>query len=111
MGAKARLHICGNTRFALGGMGRLGCHIVDLDFPAPMLEAIESMGNQQILLGNLNPVRVLLEGDVNGVLEGVEQCHREAGDRFIVGAGCEIPRGTPEENVKAMLEYARGNRP
>lgn len=111
MGAKARLHICGNTRFALGGMGRLGCHIVDLDYPAPMHEARKEMGDQQILLGNLNPVSVLLEGGVNDVLQGVEQCHREAGSRFIVGAGCEIPRDTPKENVKSLFEYARGNRP
>ena len=111
MGAMARLHICGNTRFALGYMGRLGCHIVDLDFPSPMHEARKAMGEKQILLGNLNPVSVLLEGDVHDVLKGVKKCHQEAGNRFIIGAGCEIPRNTPEENVKALLEYARGNRP
>lgn len=111
MGAMVRLHICGNTRFALGNLGRLGCHIVDLDFPSPMHEAREAMGDEQILLGNLNPVSVLLEGDVRSVLQGVGQCHQEAGDRFIIGAGCEIPRNTPEENVKAMLEYAQGSRP
>ena len=31
LGTHVRLHICGNTRFALAGMGRLGCDIVDLD--------------------------------------------------------------------------------
>ena len=36
MGAKVRLHICGNTRFALAGMGQLGCDIVDLDYPSPL---------------------------------------------------------------------------
>ena len=31
LGAKVRLHICGNTRRILPGMGRLGCDIGDLD--------------------------------------------------------------------------------
>mgnify|MGYP001594306411 FL=1 len=33
MGARVRLHICGNTSTIVDGMGRLGCDIVDLDFP------------------------------------------------------------------------------
>ena len=31
LGGKVRLHICGNTRRILEGMGKLGCEIVDLD--------------------------------------------------------------------------------
>lgn len=110
MGAKVRLHICGNTRFALEGIGRLGCDIVDLDFLSPMREGREKMGPSQVLLGNLNPVTVLMNGTVQEVLDKVAECHREAGTRFIVGAGCEVPRGTPPENLKAMLEYAGGRR-
>jgi MtaA/CmuA family methyltransferase len=107
LGAKVRLHVCGNTRFALEGMGRLGCDIVDLDYPSPMSEGRAKMGPDQVLLGNLNPVRVLLDGTVQDVLDGVAACHSQAGPRFIVGAGCEVPRGTPKENVLAMLECAR----
>jgi MtaA/CmuA family methyltransferase len=111
LGAGVRLHICGNTRFALEGMGRLGAEIVDLDYPSPMAEGRAKMGQKQVLLGNLNPVTVLLQGPREGVTAGIAECHRQAGDRFIVGAGCEVPRGTPLENVKAMVEYARGHAP
>jgi hypothetical protein len=41
----------------------------------------------------------------------VAECHRQAGPRFIVGAGCEVPRDTPPENLRAMCEYARTHRP
>ncbi|HXD51067.1 MAG TPA: uroporphyrinogen decarboxylase family protein, partial [Burkholderiales bacterium] len=44
MGTRARLHICGNTRFALSGLARLGCEIVELDFPVPLPEARAKMG-------------------------------------------------------------------
>ncbi|HAM70493.1 MAG TPA: uroporphyrinogen decarboxylase [Verrucomicrobiales bacterium] len=111
MGAAVRLHICGNTRFALAGMGRLGAEIVDLDHPAPLAEGRERMGPGQLLLGNLNPVTALLHGTPGQVIRGVEECHRAAGARFIVGAGCEVPRGTPLENVVAMASYAQGHTP
>lgn len=107
LGARARLHICGNTRFALEGMGRLGCEIVDLDFLADMSEARARMGREQVLLGNVNPVTVVRGGTPEKVYEELAQCHRHAGARYIVGAGCEIPRDTPPENVFAFFDYAR----
>ena len=106
-GIKTRLHICGNTRRILEGMGRLHCSMVDLDWLSPVSEAREKMGPHQILLGNLDPVRVLKEGTPESVYAAVEECHRQAGDHFIVGPGCEVPRGTPPANLQALVSYAR----
>lgn len=111
MGARVRLHICGNTRFALAGIGVLRCEIVDLDSLAPITEAREKMGPAQVLLGNLNPVTVLRQGTPETVRQALAECRRDAGARYIVGAGCEIPRDTPPENVHAMLEFAKSVRP
>ncbi len=107
MGIPVRLHICGNTRPILGGMGRLACEIVDLDYPSPMIEGRKAMGPDQVLLGNINPVETVLNGSPEVVRSALEQCWQEAGPRYIVGAGCEIPRGTPSENFLAMTEFAR----
>jgi MtaA/CmuA family methyltransferase len=106
MGAAVRLHICGNTSSIVKGMGRLGCEIVDLDYFTPVDAAREAMGPDQALLGNIDPVRALRNADVASVVESITECHRQAGDRFIVGAGCEVPRDTPLENVHALTEYA-----
>lgn len=106
LGAKVRLHICGNTRAILGGMGRLGCEIVDLDYPSALAEGRAQMGPSQILLGNIHPVQVLRNGTAEGVTAALAECHRQAGARYIVGAGCEVPRDTPEANVRAMSEFA-----
>ncbi len=111
MGTKVRLHICGDTRFALAGMGQLGCDIVDLDSPSPLRDAREQMGPNQVLLGNINPVEVLHHGTPETVFAALAECHRQAGGRYIVGAGCEIPRATPTENVRAMLEFAQSIQP
>lgn len=107
LGAYTRLHICGNTRHLLEGMGRLGCAIVDLDSLAPLDLARQKMGPDQILLGNLNPVTVVRNGKAAGVEKALAECHSQAGARYIVGAGCEIPRDTPVENFRAFAEYSR----
>ena len=111
LGAKVRLHICGNTRKLVAGMGQLGCDIVDLDSLTPLADARQTMGARQVLLGNLNPVTALMNGTPESVTAGIAECHRQAGERFIVGAGCEVPRETPPENLRALCEYARGHIP
>jgi MtaA/CmuA family methyltransferase len=110
-GGLVRMHICGNTRRILSGIGSLGCDIVDLDSMAPITEARLEMSPKQILLGNLNPVVILRDGNPAAVTEAVAKCHREAGHRFVVGAGCEVPRDTPLENLRALCDYAHSHRP
>jgi MtaA/CmuA family methyltransferase len=107
IGTRVRLHICGNITPMLASVGELGCDIVDLDWMVPVEEARKKMGPDQILLGNLDPVTVLLNGTVRGVRQGLKLCHESAGRNYIVGAGCEVPRGTPEENLFAMRDYAK----
>ncbi len=107
MGARARLHICGNTRQLLGRMGDLDCHVIDLDFLSPVSEARQKVGSSTVLLGNIDPVRELRDSSAADVHTAIERCHRAAGDRYIVSAGCEVPRDTPTENVHIMARYAR----
>lgn len=111
LGAKVRLHICGNTRRSLREMGTLGCDVVDLDSLAPISEARQQMGPGQVLLGNLNPVAVLRNGDPAGVTRAIAECHLQAGPRFVVGAGCEVPRDTPPANLRALCQYAHSHCP
>jgi MtaA/CmuA family methyltransferase len=106
MGCKVRLHICGNINKILEPIGRLGCDIVDLDFFVPVADARAAMGPEPVLLGNLHPVRLLRDGTPEAIEAAVAQCHREAGPRYIIGAGCEVPRGTPHENLLALTRYA-----
>ena len=59
----------------------------------------------------VNGVAVLRNGDPAGVTAAVAECHRQAGPRFIVGAGCEVPRDTPAENLRALCAYAHSHPP
>lgn len=111
MGALARLHICGRTRKLLPWMGKVGADIVDLDWMVPLDEARRECGAGQVLLGNIDPVAVLRNGTPQTVQQKLAECFEHAGPRYIVGAGCEVVRDTPEENVRAMVEFARAHSP
>jgi MtaA/CmuA family methyltransferase len=106
LGAAVRLHICGDTRAILEGIGKLGCEIVDLDYPVPVSKARERMGPGQILLGNLDPVSVVRDSTPEQIYKAIEKCHNEAVGNFIVGAGCEITRDTAAENLRVLTDYA-----
>jgi len=111
MGGMTRLHICGNTTALVGGMAALGCAIVDLDYMVDMVGGRAAAGPEQVLLGNIDPVRVLRDRSPEGVRDAIAACHRAAGPRYVVGAGCEVCRDTDHGNLHALREYARGNRP
>jgi len=60
-------------------------------------------------LGGIDPVRVLQNGTPAQVAAAVADCHRQAGPRYIIGAGCEVPPDTPAENLFELLRYAESS--
>ncbi len=107
LGTRVRLHICGATSRILRGMGRLGCEIVDIDAKVSLAEARAETGPDQVLLGGIDPVRVLRNGTSEQVAAAVAKSHELAGSRYILGAGCEVPPDTPPENLLELLRYSR----
>jgi MtaA/CmuA family methyltransferase len=112
MGALTRLHICGNTTHLLPDMTNSGADIVDLDWMVDWKSACAEYGMQMALCGNVDPVAVMLQSGQEVVHDRIIDCLRPGGDRCISAAGCEIPDGTPEENLqaqrRALVEWGRG---
>ena len=106
-GALARLHICGNTTRLLPDMVKSGADIIDLDWMVDMQAAGETYGAQVSLCGNMNPVAVMLQGTPAQAYEATVACLNSGGPRSISGAGCEIPDGTPAENLHAQTRALR----
>jgi MtaA/CmuA family methyltransferase len=111
LGVPVRLHICGNTRRIAAGMGRTGADMIDLDFPVPVVEARALIPSSVPLCGNLDPVRAVRDGSPETITAALDSCYAAAGASYIVGAGCEIARGTPPGNLQAMAEFARTHIP
>jgi uroporphyrinogen decarboxylase len=108
MGALARLHICGNTSRILGLMSQSCADIIDLDWMVDLRAAAACFGDSgPAICGNFDPVRVMLRGTPEEVREAVVGCVVQAGKRSISAAGCEIPDGTPHENLLAQARALR----
>ena len=104
MGARVRLHICGNITHILPGIARLGIDVLDVDHMVDLRKAREIVGPGVALGGNLDPVHDVLKGTPGGIRAAIRRAYAEAGNPFMVNAGCEIPSGTPAENLKALCE-------
>ena len=100
------LHICGDTSSLLGAMARTGARVLSLDQCLDLRTA--RAGSPEVALGgNVDPVKSLLLGSPQEVKEDAWNCLRQAGtERFILMSGCSVPPGTPEKNLRAMIEAA-----
>jgi len=103
-GGLVRLHICGDTNRLLPWIGQLGVDILDCDYMVDMKNARKCVGNRCVLAGNIDPVAGVMQGSPKKIHQFFIDLYKEIGNPFFVNGGCEIPRGTPEENVKAMCE-------
>jgi MtaA/CmuA family methyltransferase len=104
MKARARLHICGNIRHLLPGIATLGLDIVDIDHLVSLAEARRVLGPRTVLAGNVDPVGCVMRGTPGAIAAAIRRCYAEAGDPFMVNAGCEIPAATPPGNLRALCE-------
>jgi len=101
LGAKAKLHICGNTTAILPDMIATGADIIDVDhLVASMAPFVPLLAPHQIFSGQADPVAVLQNGSPEMIAETVRRNFREAAGRCIISAGCEITPGTSEENMR-----------
>ena len=107
IGGRVRLHICGNARRIVEPISRLGCEMVDIDFPVPMEQARAQAGPRQTLAGNMDPVRGLRNGSPETILKSLEELQQQAGAQWIVATGCEVVRDTPHDNLHAMVAFAQ----
>jgi len=103
-GALVRLHICGDTTHLLPGIAGLGADIVDLDHMVDMAGARRVLGTHVVLAGNIDPAAVRRSRNPAEIREAMVRTYREVGNPFMVAAGCEIPSGTPPENLRALCE-------
>lgn len=105
------LHICGDARPILSDMAASGADILELDYRVPISEAIERVGPNVAIWGNLDPVGVLSQGTVDDVREAtvaiLEAVERAGHRRFVLSSGCTLAVETPDANLRAFFDAAR----
>lgn len=104
-GAIGRLHICGNTSRIVADMAGSGAAIVDLDWMVDWGQAAAALTERGISpCGNFDPVKIMLQGTRDEVRRAVRECVTAGGRHSFIMAGCEIPDGTPVENLLAQYD-------
>jgi MtaA/CmuA family methyltransferase len=103
-GAYVKLHICGNIAHLLDGIATLNVDILDVDHMMDISLVRQKVGPKVVLGGNIDPSEGVSRGNPESIRKTMREAYKQAGNPFMVNAGCEIPSGTPIENLKAMCE-------
>ncbi len=109
LGAKVKLHICGDISKILDLVRESGADMVDIDWMVDFRKAIAVLGDKISASGNFDPTIML--ADQNKVEKAVLECIQASRAHTFVAAGCEIPRDTPVENMKRMDQVIRNSKP
>jgi uroporphyrinogen decarboxylase len=102
LGAKVKLHICGNISHLLPSLKDLGLDILDIDWMVNFEEAYQFMGSNVAVCGNINPIVIQNSSETEILQMTKDLVHQMKDKKFIFSGGCEITVNTPPVNLKSM---------
>ena len=102
------LHICGNTTHLIEKMGTSEAAGLSLDWQIDMVDSIKKIPEDMLLIGNLDPVQVFLQGTPDSVKTDTAELMEKMKPykNFVMASGCDLPLETPEENLAAFMDAA-----
>ena len=93
----------------LEAMADLGADVLGMSEEGNIFEAKKRVGDKVCLMGNIDPINILLHGTPDEVVIHTRRIKEEVSLKggHILNTGEGIPRETPEENVRAMIQTIR----
>lgn len=111
-GVKVIYHACGDFSDRFDLVATEGADIIHLsNFSNISYNEIErQISDKSVIMGLVPAVDCMLKGSTENITAA---CHRDLehftkNSRFILSADCILPRDTPSDNLRAMVEAARG---
>lgn len=103
------VHICGNTTDRLDLFPLTGASCISLDHKTDIAKAKEILYGKICFAGNVDPVKVMLQGTVQDVEDHCRRIIETAGTDggFVLMPGCDIPPAVPYENIERFIDVAR----
>lgn len=103
------LHICGRASHLIELMCQTGVGGISVDAPVPLLGLAERVPKNMIILGNLSPATLLLQGSSDEVRSAAMEALRimRRAPNFVLASGCDLAPRTPVENVRALIGVVR----
>ncbi len=103
------VHICGNTLETLERLKATGADCLSFDHAVDPAKARAAAGKDIALMGNVDPVKLIMSGTPDQVRDRsyaiIDAAGQEGG--LILAPGCETPISSPFENVLAMGRAGR----
>lgn len=100
------LHICGYTIDLMPHIGATGALAFSFEEKVEVKDARRLLGDV-VSIGNVAPVRTLLNGGPDDVLREARKCFADGVD--VLAPGCAVPPLTRLENLRAMAAAATTN--
>jgi len=90
----------------LHSIKELGIHVFNLGKSTNLELAAQIFGNNVSLMGNLDPLDLLIKGSADEIIEEAQTCITLAKNnpRFILSAGGGLNEGTPLSSLEALIE-------
>lgn len=106
--AHTLVHICGNTTDRLDLFPQTGASCISLDHKTDIAKAKEVLHGKMCFAGNIDPVKIMLQGSVQDVEDACKSVIKTAGTDggFVLMPGCDIPPTVPYENIQRFIQVA-----
>jgi uroporphyrinogen decarboxylase len=107
------LHVCGNTTHLIQSMCETGVQGLSLDYAVSLPELAPKVPEDVVLIGNVDPVRVMLQGTRGDVVKATTELMEAMQNypNFLVSTGCDLPAETPMENIITLVETVKAYQP
>jgi len=102
------MHICGNTKDRLQTIKDLRLDGFSIDSVVDAKEALDVIGENVAVMGNINPASSMLLGTPEKVYNESMENMKKIGavGRYILMPGCDTPAKSPMENILALTKAA-----
>lgn len=103
------IHICGKLDNIIVDIAKTGCAAVSIEPVVDAVGALEKFqadGLKTPIIGAVDPVNTLFQGDVEKVVNETKACIAKG--FAMISPGCAVPPATKTENLTAMVDVVKG---
>jgi uroporphyrinogen decarboxylase len=100
------LHNCGNTKNLVPTLLSTGAKSLHFGNAVDMRDILPQIPWGRLAFGNIDPARVFRNGDSREMAARTRELLENTAiyKNFILSSGCDVPPGTPNENIKAFYD-------
>lgn len=104
LGIRSICHICGKLDDILEDIASVRFTGVEVDYKTDLIKARDSLRDHSTVFGTIDPSGVFFFGTPDQVAGKTKEVLGIFGGRgLVIGAGCALPRGVPEENLFSFV--------